>query len=77
MVERGEARSIGDAGQIILDEAIDVDGGDGIAELDASNEHEHQNHHRVIDRRQHFRLPRFIRHRRRVGLRSVRVLEEQ
>lgn len=35
VVEGGEARSEGDAGDVVLDEPVDVDDGGGVAELDA------------------------------------------
>lgn len=56
MVEGGEARSEGDAGDVVLDEAVDVDDGDGVAELDAGHQYEQQGHrrvHRLVRRNRH------------------------
>ena len=61
VVESSEARSEGNAGHVILDEAVDVDDGGAVAELDARHQHEHQRDHRVQN--QHFALSRsFSRH---------------
>ena len=38
VVEGGEARSERDTGDVVLDEAVDVDDGGGAAELDAGEE---------------------------------------
>lgn len=40
VVEVGEARSEGNAGEIVLNEAIDIDDSGSVAELDAGDEHE-------------------------------------
>lgn len=40
VVESGQTRSEGNAGNIILNETVDVDDGGGVAELDAGNEDE-------------------------------------
>lgn len=42
VVEPGEARSEGGAGDVVLDEAVDVDDGGGVAELRAGDQHEHE-----------------------------------
>lgn len=42
VVEPGEARSEGDAGDVVLDEAVDVDDGGAAAELRAGDQHEHE-----------------------------------
>lgn len=55
VVEAGEARSKWDAGDVILDQAVDVDGGGGVAELDAGHQHENQSDDRV-HRLQHLSL---------------------
>lgn len=59
MVESGQARSKRDAGDIILDETVDVDDGGGIAELDAGHQYENQGQHRVQGL-QHLSLPRLL-----------------
>ena len=40
-----KTRSEGDAGHVVLDEAVDIDDGGVVAELDARHQHEHQCDH--------------------------------
>lgn len=40
VVEGGEPRSEWYAGDIVLDEAVDIDDGNGVAELDAGHQYE-------------------------------------
>lgn len=56
VVEAGESRSEGDAGHVVLDEAVDVDDGGAVAEVDAGNEDEDERDDGV---EQHFTLARF------------------
>lgn len=42
VVEAGAAGSEGGAGEVVLDEAVDVDGGGGVAELDAGGDDEEE-----------------------------------
>ena len=55
VVELGEARSKGGAGDVVLDEAVYVDDGGGVAELDAGHEEEDERDHRA-HRVEHFSL---------------------
>lgn len=47
VVEAGEARSQWNAGDVILDQTVHVDGGGCVAELDAGHQHEKQSDDRV------------------------------
>lgn len=47
VVQAGEAGPERRAGDIVLDEPVDVDDGRGPAQLDARDEHEGERHHRV------------------------------
>lgn len=60
VVELGEARSEGGAGDVVLDEAVNVDDGGGVAELDAGHEEEDERDHRA-HRVEHFSLASFSR----------------
>lgn len=56
VVEAGESRSEGDAGHVVLDEAVDVDDGGAVAEVDAGDEDEDERDNGL---EQHFTLARF------------------
>lgn len=58
VVEGGEARSERNAGDVVLNQAVDVDDGGGVAELDAGDEDEHHGDHRVHGL-EHFALASF------------------
>ena len=47
LVPAMKMRFDGDAGHVVLDEALDVDDGGIVAELDIRHQHEHQCDHRV------------------------------
>lgn len=58
VVEGGEPRSEWYAGDIVLDEAVDIDDGNGVAELDAGHQYEYQGDcrvHRLVRRNRHRR----------------------
>lgn len=60
MIEAGEAGSKRDTGDVVLDEAVDIDDSGSVAELHASHKHEDEGDYRV-DGLQHSwvaRLPR-------------------
>ena len=58
VIEGGEPRPEGHAGEIVLDEAVDVDDGDAVDQLDASHQYENQRDHRV-HRLEHLALASF------------------
>ena len=58
VVELGEARSEGATGDVVQDEAVNVDDGGGVAELDAGHEEEDKRDHRA-HRVQHLSLTSF------------------
>lgn len=66
VVEAGETRSERNAGEIVLNEAVDVDDGGGVAELNASDEHEDESDDGV-DRFEHLTFATFPRRHGTVG----------
>lgn len=58
VIEARQPRSKRDAGDVVLNETIDVDNGGGVTELDASDKYEDERQHRV-DGVQHVALSSF------------------
>lgn len=59
VIQIGEARSELSARHVVLDQAVDVDDGGGVTELDAGDEDEEERDRRV-DGLQHLALPGLI-----------------
>lgn len=57
VVEAGEPRSEGDAGHVVLDEAVDVDDSGAVAEVDAGDEDEDERDDGVEEHLAVARLP--------------------